>query len=512
MNTLKLFGPPGTGKTHRLLQIMEQELKSGVAPERLAYLSFTVQARKEALHRAMGQFNFTKDRLPYFRTLHAICYKELEPGKQAMLVSNDDLIEFGHRQGLHFTPSITNFETEFTALTGNETGDRLLKFDHLRRHYEMSVRDAWTMFLDSDGLSIFTAERFCKAYADWKEEEGRYDFTDLLQSAIQPLPVDVVIVDEAQDFSNLQWSTLRRLASTAKRLYLAGDDDQAIFTWAGASPAAFRAQPGKVDILHQSYRIPQAVHSLAIDLVSRIKDRQPKTWLPRAEKGSLKFLMDAQQIQFPQDGSLLILYRHHFQSFELEEHLQREGLPYLRNDKPASGLQWGKHIVAWEKLRKGGPVAWTEAQHAISAMSVGHDITSEGAAWADDQPLVGDTTIHELQQHGVMATGPWFESLRKIPMDKIQYIRAVLRQFGNEGLTKTPRVRCTTIHAAKGSEADHVIVVGDLAKKSHASLDRDPDGERRVFYVGLTRARQSLTIVGNDNPLLAPFFWSGYGR
>ncbi len=511
-DTLKIFGPPGTGKTHRLLMIMEDELRKGVPPERLAYLSFTVQARREALHRAMSQFNLTKDRLPYFRTLHAICYRELEPGQQAMIIGNHDLMEFGERMGLIFTKQHGSFDQEFTALTGNETGDRLLKFDHLRRHHRQSVREAWKSFHDSDGLDILMAERFCTSYDLWKDEEGRYDFTDLLVQANEILPVDVVIVDEAQDFSELQWATLHRLAANAKRVYLAGDDDQAIFTWAGASPAAFRSQPGKIDILHQSFRIPESVHHLAIELVSKIKDRQPKTWLPRKEKGSVRFLLDPAQITVPEEGSVLILYRHHFQFNDIEEHLEREGLPFMKNDKPASGLHWGKAIVTWEKLRKGGEVPWADLIPVTEAMSVGHDVTGEFADWFDKQPLVGSTTLADLQRRGVLVSGPWFESLRNIPVRQVQYIRAVLRKFGNDGVLKTPRIRCTTIHAAKGSEADHVIVIGDLAKKSHAQIERDPDAERRVFYVGLTRARQSLTIVGNDNPLLAPFFWSGYGR
>lgn len=510
---LKIFGPPGTGKTHRLLQIMEDELRKGIAPERLAYLSFTVQARREALHRAMDQFNLTKDRLPYFRTLHAICYRELEPGKQAMLVGNDHLIELGDRLGLQFTRQTPlTFDSEFTALTGNETGDRLLKFDHLRRHHQSTVRGAWQHFRDSQDLNILMAERFCSSYKLWKEEEGRYDFTDLLEEARNPLPVDVVIVDEAQDFSELQWSTLHRLAQHAQRIYLAGDDDQAIFTWAGASPAAFRRQDGAIDILHQSYRIPESVHRLAVDIVSRIKDRQPKTWRPRKEKGEVKLLIDPGQITVPDTGSVLVLYRHHFQFNDVEEILVKDGLPYLRNDKPAIGLQWGRAIVAWEQLRKGKEVPWTEVQHVIEAMSIGHDMTQEFAVKFEVQPLTGTVTLQQLLARGILVSGPWFESLRRIPVVQIQYIRAVLRQFGNEGVLTPPRIRCTTIHAAKGSEADHVILIGDLAKKSHEQIEREPDAERRVFYVGLTRARQSLTIVGNDNPLLAPFFWSKYGR
>jgi DNA helicase-2/ATP-dependent DNA helicase PcrA len=504
---LKLFGPPGTGKTHTLLTMMEQELSTGLEPERLAYLSFTVQARREALHRAMAKFNLTKDRLPHFRTLHAICYRELEPSKQAMLLGTKDLIELGHSLGVEFTQQQAAMGVDLPTFAGLEQGDQLLRFDHIRRHLRLGMREAWQRFPEDEGVGYFQAERFCHTYQQWKDDEGRYDFTDLLEQATEPLEVDVVIVDEAQDFSPLQWATLHRLAANAKRLYLAGDDDQAIFTWAGADPTAFLGQRAdKVKVLQQSYRVPKAVFVLANELATRLRERQPKKWSPRDHEGQVRLLLDVQQLTIPSEGSVLILYRHHFQAEGVEQLLREQGLPYLRNDKPAAGWEWGQGIVAWEQLRKGKTVPWPQAKHAVNAMSVGHGISEQGVAWSENLGRSYQATLVELRQRGVTADGPWFEALRKIPAGQIQYIRSILRHHGDDGLLKPPRIRCSTIHAAKGAEADHVIVVGDLATRSHLQLEKDPDVERRVFYVGVTRARTTLTLVGNDNPLLAAFF------
>ena len=72
-----ILGPPGTGKPTTLLRIVEDSLKRGVPPERIAYLAFTRKAAYEAQERAMAQFGFEEGRFPYFRTLHSRAFKQL---------------------------------------------------------------------------------------------------------------------------------------------------------------------------------------------------------------------------------------------------------------------------------------------------------------------------------------------------------------------------------------------------------------------------------------------------
>ena len=55
-----IFGPPGTGKTTRLLNIVEQELRIGVPPDRIAYLAFTRKAAQEAVQRACTKFKLVQ--------------------------------------------------------------------------------------------------------------------------------------------------------------------------------------------------------------------------------------------------------------------------------------------------------------------------------------------------------------------------------------------------------------------------------------------------------------------
>ena len=78
--------------------------------------------------------------------------------------------------------------------------------------------------------------------------------------------IEVLIVDEAQDLSLVQWNVIKNLTSKCKRAYIAGDDDQAIFKWAGADVNTFQSYPGDSIILNKSFRIPQSHHFVASEI------------------------------------------------------------------------------------------------------------------------------------------------------------------------------------------------------------------------------------------------------
>ena len=70
---LRVFGPPGTGKTTTLLNMVDRALADGVEPSRIAFLAFTKAAANEAKERAAARFNLNaKEDLIFFRTLHSL--------------------------------------------------------------------------------------------------------------------------------------------------------------------------------------------------------------------------------------------------------------------------------------------------------------------------------------------------------------------------------------------------------------------------------------------------------
>ena len=103
-------------------------------------------------------------------------------------------------------------------------GDRLY-LEYSRQRAAVIPRDRWPR----------NVHGFAAAWEAWKDETGRLDFTDLIELARTPDPTpDVIVVDEAQDLSHLEFQLLRRWAESAEQLVLVGDPWQSLYTWRGA--------------------------------------------------------------------------------------------------------------------------------------------------------------------------------------------------------------------------------------------------------------------------------------
>ena len=155
-------------------------------------------------------------------------------------------------------------------------------------------------------------------------------------------------------------------------------------------------------------------------------------------------------------------------------------------------------VNAWEQLRKGKSIALDAAKTMYGLMSSGSRVERGfKKIQADEEALF---TLPSLQKdHGLLAGEEmvWHEALDKIPDAERAYIVALLRR--GEKFNAPPRITVSTIHGAKGGEADNVVLMTDLTAAADSERQIEPDNLNRVFYVGVTRTRQKLYLVEPEN-------------
>jgi superfamily I DNA/RNA helicase len=228
----------------------------------------------------------------------------------------------------------------------NEINIARIKGEDLKTHYNKCGLDIeWHHF-----------EFVERTYRHYKRSKNLLDFTDLLEMIVnepERLPMlEVLIVDEAQDLSRLQWMMVEALTVRSKRTFLAGDDDQAIFFFAGADVKSFLAFEGSVTILNHSYRVPAKVHILANNIVKRIRERQPKQWESREFEGLVKTYHRFDDVPV-ESGQWLIMASTNYMLNPIHEWLKSIGVLFERNGVPSLSPQIAQAVVDWERLRRG---------------------------------------------------------------------------------------------------------------------------------------------------------------
>lgn len=487
-----ILGPPGTGKTTTLMNIVEDLLSRGVRPDEIGFVSFTKRAAIEARDKARSRFNFTAEDMPYFRTLHSLSFRQLGLTRQQVM-------QHGHYQelcdfiGIDLNGRVKPDDGSFAGLA---KGDKLKFIEGLARIRCIDLKQQWEETEDDD-IGWFELDHFHRSLLEYKQETGLLDYTDMLwyMTVGGHIPrLRALLIDEAQDLSRLQWQVVERLMKAADETFIAGDDDQAIFRWAGADVDHFIELDGDVKVLDQSYRIPEKVHRLSEKLIHKVGNRRPKDFKPARHPGTVEWHVDPEHLDMT-TGSWLLLARNTYMLKDLIDICHREGFAYECNDHSPKKSEALTAIRQWERLRTGGSVSVELVKVIYAHMSrakVKHGFKELKQA-AEEELTMG--LLEE--RYGLLTTAPWYEALDKISPDEREYFLAATRQ--GESLTGDARIRISTIHGAKGAEADNVLLLTDVAPRTQ----EESDDEARVFYVGLTRAKQNLHIIA---PRTARYF------
>jgi superfamily I DNA/RNA helicase len=468
--------------------VVQQELDNGVHPADMGYFAFTRKAAIEAKERAIQKFPHLNPEIdfPWFRTLHSLAYRCLGISNKDMM-KPENYREFAKEAGIDL--GIEHGEEDFMIKADhpvlNEINIARIRGEDLRTHYNRSSMD----------IEWYHFEYVERAYRQYKEANDLMDFTDLLERiADEPhrLPkLEVLIIDEAQDLSRLQWRLVAELAARAKRSFLAGDDDQALYNWAGADVDSFLGFQGESLVLEQSYRVPAKIHALADTIVKRIRTRQPKTWNPREEEGDVKFYNDFEHIDITQ-GEWLILASTNYLLNDMHNWIKSQGLLFERHGHRSINEAVMIAVLGWETLRKGKEIPFPVVKQIYKHLGSNY-IRRGHKTLKNADPLLMYSMEDLKTNHGLYTDAIWHEALTKISEDKRDYIIALLRR--GTKITGKVNIKLSTIHGAKGGEADNVLLLTDLSGKFANEYEKNSDDIHRLLYVGITRARKALHIV-----------------
>ena len=241
--------------------------------------------------------------------------------------------------------------------------------------------------------------------------------------------------------------------------------------------------------LTQSFRIPSKVHTLAMGIINKVKNRIDKSWNPKIHKGALSRYDDFEHINMT-EGEWLILARTKYMLTDLEDVLYRKGFYYKNKFKKTKEQNLHMAAVDWEHLRQGQLLSYDQLIK-ISSYMTSEKFNKQKIKGMAKGSFYG---IDQLtKDYGLNTKNPWFESFDNASTREVSYLRKMRRN--GEKLNEKARIELSTIHAAKGGESQNVVLLTDLSKNTMKSYERNADDENRLFYVGATRTKEHLHII-----------------
>jgi superfamily I DNA/RNA helicase len=536
----RIFGPPGTGKTTNIARQVRRAVDR-YGPTSVLVTSFSRTAAAELAGRDLP---IPSEKIG---TLHSHCYRALGAPKIA-----ESCVDEWNRQNprLALTAAKKNTKLSGEAAAAEEDGGLAKDGDPLLQQLSrcrglMVPQKDWPLAL----------RQFEAKWGRYKHALGLMDFTDLIERCLLDVPYApnapaVNFADEAQDLNRMQLTLIRKWGERANYFILGGDDDQCIYAFAGASPDAI-LDPDIPDshkiILKESYRLPARVHQVADSLIRQVTRRQEKIYLPRPEAGAVHrlsagtykspeyFILRSLEEHLKQGKTVMFLAACSYMLHPVVAALRRRSIPFHNPYRKSNGF--------WNPLRSGSK--GSSASRVLALLVAHPDFDEAHRAWTysdlvlwadclaskqvlkhgmreklrqyDQAQLVRMEQLDEIFETGALtslmvAWGGDYRALlnwwrRLVAADfrsRVEFAANVAAAHGPRALVDPPKIVVGTIHSLKGGEADVVYLFPDLSNAGDAQYRRAGaarDSVIRLFYVGVTRARETLYICQRETTM-----------
>lgn len=469
---LKIYGPPGCGKTTSALSLIRRIQETG---RTVAFSSFTRKARDEAKSRLGDNLKKVK-----VKTLHSFAFGVMNYEKHFVLSNRQKFAEWIGEEitddQLENLNEDINMDTPVTKL------DIILRLHDTERNLCRPLEPS--EFPLGVNPSEYHATR--DLYISYKNREFFVDFTDMMSNAIEQdlaIDSDVFFVDEAQDLTPLQWQAVFTLGQNCEQIVALGDDDQAIYGWMGGDPYTFLHTPAEQSVvLGKSFRVTAPIHRYSQSILKRMEQRHEKVFSPTERPGKI---FASHELDYDSDirpyRSCVILYRNHHLAKDIRSYLKSEGIPYRGQYSPFDRRSELEAIQTWERWRRGIPTTVRDALRAQRYILGPYRLPCLEALPPDDRAPT------------CPSKKPWYDVLRVQFKESYEIVQ---QRHGIGELFKTPTLELSSIHHAKGGEWDKVILMTDMTKATYDAMNNGgAEIEHRVWYVAITRAIKELQIL-----------------
>ncbi|MEK7554416.1 MAG: UvrD-helicase domain-containing protein [Patescibacteria group bacterium] len=552
---LLIVAGAGSGKTKTLTARLTRFIERGTGPGHILAITFTNKAAHEMRERVTNNLQLkTSDKevsgfkssvisSPFIGTFHAFGASILR--REAHLLDRTERFTiFDDDDTMRVLRRITKGDGDKS--TARKTGADASRMIGKVKSRLLDPEEA----LDGKELAIWNV------YEEALAGMNAFDFDDLIEKVVRLFQAHPevlrryqdqwthILVDEYQDVNPAQYELVRALASRHKNLSVVGDDAQAIYGWRHADFRNFlnfeMDWPGaKVVKLEQSYRSSGTIVGAASALIAENKLQKPKSlWTKNPEGGLIavastrtpdeeaRFIAEKIGFLLARKERAAVLYRTNAQSRAIEQALIAADIPY----RIFGGLRFYeraeiKDVVAGVRLivNPRDAVARNRLEKNLRVRAF-RSLTERIAGVSDSLPplelvtiVIEATGYLDFLKSSFANAEERIENLRELAtfassfkdaaefLERITLLQAIDEPKG----TLTPKpyplstVSLMTIHLAKGLEFDHVFVAGvaeGTLPHERSYRGDDIEEERRLMYVAMTRARQSLTLTFSRIP------------
>mgnify|MGYP003114484411 CR=1 FL=1 len=530
----QIYGPPGTGKTYECVTRIRKLLKT-IDPLSICYITHTNKAIDEVRERL--SINKNDSDYSSFATMHSLCKQTLNEADK-VYVSDENQEPFLEWARSNRIRGILKY--------GKTYGKNfIIKVYTLMRDGDMTFNKAYSVAADDDHKSYrYDPDTVSNLMDDWikyKEDTGTNDFTDMILNAIKLNNFNhyrVVIIDEAQDCSQLQWDVVRALLSTGtvEYFFTAGDDDQSIYRWAGANVNTYleffetevkRNYPEKYQEcyiqLEESHRLSNTNIKFLKGISKYIKTKTVKTYkackcCDHDESFTPKIHASLQKVPL-KTGAWSIMASG---SSTLEKNgkvLYEIGIWYSNQNRrradPVLSSELLSPIRTYLKLQNDQEINFSELkkyramfldfkEHELNELGQNRKFSAEYLKETFPQ-MNFDKPMYEFFNESYLTKkektgGDRMGSLAKWGEHR-KYIKTCLDN--NQDLSLDPKVVLSTIHKMKGGQADNVLVIAEMEQPRYSAYkSEDPEREddvHRLYYTACSRARHQLHILSIGN-------------